>query len=38
MELIAGWISDIINDFDGNKDRVLNEVQSLCERFPLYSE
>lgn len=38
MELIAGWISDIINDFDGNKDRVLSEVHSLCERFPLYSE
>ena len=38
MELIAGWISDIINDFDENKDRVLSEVQSLCERFPLYSE
>ena len=38
MELIAGWISDIINDFDGNKVRVLSEVQSLCERFPLYSE
>lgn len=38
MELIAGWISDIINDFDGNNDRVLSEVQSLCERFPLYSE
>ncbi len=38
MELIAGWISDIINDFDGNRDRVLAEVQSLCEKFPLYSE
>lgn len=38
MKLIAGWISDTINDFDGNKDRVLSEVQSLCERFPLYSE
>ena len=38
MELIAGWISDIIDDFDGNKDRVLSEVQSVCERFPLYSE
>lgn len=38
MELIAGWISDIVNDFDGNKDRVLSEVQSLCERFPLYQE
>lgn len=38
MKLIAGWISDIINDFDGNKDRVLDEVQTLCEKFPLYSE
>lgn len=38
MKLIAGWISDIINDFDGNKDRVLDEVQMLCEKFPLYSE
>lgn len=38
MELIAGWISDIINNFDENKDRVLSEVQSLCEKFPLYSE
>ncbi len=38
MRLIAGWISDIINDFDGNKDRVLGEVQTLCEKFPLYSD
>lgn len=38
MKLIAGWISDIINDFDGNKDRTLGEVQTLCEKFPLYSE
>lgn len=38
MELIASWISDIINDLDENKDRVLSEVQSLCEKFPLYSE
>lgn len=38
MKLIAGWISDIINDFDGNKDRVLAEVQSLCEKFPFYDE
>lgn len=38
MKLIAGCISDIINDFEGNKDRVLGEVQTLCEKFPLYSE
>lgn len=38
MLLIADWISDIINDFEGNKDRVLYEVQKLCAKFPLYSE
>ena len=38
MKLIAGWISDIINDFEGNRDRVLGEVQMICEKFPLYSE
>ena len=38
MKLIAGWISDIINDFEGNRDRVLGEVQTICEKFPLYSE
>ncbi len=37
MELIAGWISDIINDFEGNKEKVLNEVSKTCEKFPIYS-
>ncbi len=36
MELIAGWIADIIKDFEGNKERVTAEVQALCEKFPIY--
>ena len=38
MQLIAGWISDIIDEFDANRERVLNEVQALCEKFPLYAD
>ena len=37
MKLIAGWISDIINDFDGNRERVLCEVQELCKNYLLYN-
>ncbi len=36
MKLIAGWIADIIDDFDANKERVTNEVIELCEKFPIY--
>ena len=36
MVLIANWISDIINDFEGNKDRVSKEVQELCAKYPIY--
>ena len=36
MKLIAGWIADIINDFEGNKEKVSCEVQELCARFPIY--
>ncbi|MBP3627694.1 MAG: serine hydroxymethyltransferase [Clostridia bacterium] len=36
MKLIAGWISDVINDFEGNKDRISKEVQELCSNFPIY--
>ena len=37
MKLIAGWISDIINDFDGNRERVLGEVQNLGNAAMSYS-
>lgn len=36
MKLIAKWISEIITDFDANKDRITSEVIALCEKFPIY--
>ncbi len=36
MKLIADWICDIIEDFDGNKKRISDEVQALCEKYPIY--
>lgn len=36
MKLIAGWIADVIKDFEGNKERVSREVQELCAKFPIY--
>jgi glycine hydroxymethyltransferase len=36
MKLIADWIADIIEDFDGNKARVAEGVQSLCAKYPIY--
>ena len=36
MILIADWITDVIKDFEGNKERIAKEVQELCEKFPIY--
>ena len=36
MKLIAGWINDVITDFEGTRDRVSAEVQALCAKFPIY--
>lgn len=36
MKLIAGWISDVIKDFEGCKDRVTKEVIALCDKHPIY--
>ena len=38
MEKIAGWLYDIVTDFEGNKDRVTAEVLALCEKFPIYND
>ena len=38
MEKIAGWIYDVVTDFEGSKERVSAEVQALCERFPIYAD
>jgi glycine hydroxymethyltransferase len=36
MEKIAGFIADVIFDFENSKERVLKEVVALCEKFPIY--
>ena len=36
MKLIAKWIRMIVDDFEGNKELVLREVQELCAKFPIY--
>ena len=36
MELIAGWIADVVNDFENSKERITREVVALCEKFPIY--
>ena len=36
MEKIALWIRDIATDFEGNRERVSEEVMALCEKFPIY--
>lgn len=38
MEKIAGWLYDIVTDFEGNKERVTEEVLALCDKFPIYSD
>ena len=38
MEKIAGWLYDIVTDFEANKDRVTAEVLALCEKFPIYND
>ncbi len=37
MRLIARFIYEVASDFEGNKDKVLAEVQELCKKFPIYS-
>lgn len=36
MELIAGFIADIIEDYNKNKEKVASGVKELCEKFPIY--
>ena len=38
MELIAGWIADVVNDFENSKERITKEVIALCEKFPIYND
>ena len=36
MKLIAGWIADVVNDFENSRERVTAEVIALCDKFPIY--
>ena len=36
MKLIAKWIKEVAVDFEGNKERISEEVQALCAKYPLY--
>ena len=36
MKMIAKWIKEVAVDFEGNKDRISEEVQALCAKYPLY--
>ncbi len=36
MLKIAKWIREVVDDFEGNKERISKEVQELCANFPIY--
>ena len=36
MKQIAGWIRDVVYDFDNAKDRVTAEVIATCNKYPIY--
>ena len=36
MRIVGNWIADIIEDFEGNKERVTREVGELLQNFPIY--
>ena len=36
MRQIARWIKAICVDFEGQKDKISEEVQALCAKYPIY--
>ena len=36
MKLIAKWIKEAAVDFENSKDRITDEVVTLCKKFPIY--
>ncbi|MCF0145471.1 MAG: serine hydroxymethyltransferase, partial [Eubacterium sp.] len=38
MAELAGYIADIMEDYEGNRARVLAGVERLCKEFPIYEE
>ena len=37
MDKIAELISLVIEDFEGNKEKVIAEVDAICKKYPLYN-
>ena len=37
MDKIAELIAMVIEDFEGNKEKVIAEVDAICEKYPLYA-
>ena len=37
MKKIAKWIKAVCVDFEAQKDKISEEVQALCEKFPIYN-
>ena len=38
MIKIAGFIKDVIYDFENSKERITKEVIELCEKYPIYDK
>ena len=36
MLMIAKWIRGVVDDFEGNQERISKEVQELCAKYPIY--
>ena len=36
MLKIADFFYDVVNDFEGSRARVTDEVIALCEKYPIY--
>ena len=37
MDKIAELITMVIEDFEGNKEKVIAEVDAICQKYPLYA-
>ncbi|MBE6696491.1 MAG: serine hydroxymethyltransferase [Ruminococcaceae bacterium] len=36
MRMIAKWMREIATDYEGNRDRIREEVIALCKKYPIY--
>ncbi len=38
MELIAGWVKEVITDFESSRESITDQVVKLCEKYPIYNK